>query len=570
MRSYLPLAPIIVLSILLASCGRAGPRPDDTDTAVPPPLETSIPSLTPFQPEGYVPPQPSSTLPVPTATDIGTAAPAENPLTIWISPAVPAPLVQDALASGLTPAVDQDRADVRLEVTPSPAAGTATWIYALVVPFPTIIDELPSSAIKAAWSGQGNGPFAGHPLWMTASTRAAFSAIWGEPALGAVSVAEDGSLVDTVWAEKTSWAIVPFEDLEPRWKVLAVDGQSPVRNDFDPDAYPLKVNFVLKPAPFSLVPTNRDPSKLTVLAMTGVTALVRGTATQMVRYGVLYPGEEVRQVLRSADLTHVSNEIPFYSDCPTPDPWTSSLIFCSDPGYIALLEDVGVDIVELTGNHEMDYGAAALLTTLNMYDQRGWLYYAGGRDLAEAEKAAKVTNNGNKLAFLGCNPVGPASDWATVSRPGSAPCDYPEMEADVAQLRAEGYLPIVTMQYNEYYQPEPTDYERSDFRAFADAGAVIVSGSQAHVPAAMELYGTSFIHYGLGNLFFDQMSYELPNGTIIYDTRDLFIDRHVFYDGRYLGTELLTYIIENYARPRLMTPAERKVLLQRIFSAAGW
>ncbi len=39
-----------------------------------------------------------------------------------------------------------------------------------------------------------------------------------------------------------------------------------------------------------------------------------------------------------------------------------------------------------------------------------------------------------------------------------------------------------------------------------DAGADIVSGSQAHQPQGMEIRGDGFINYGLGNLFFGQAS----------------------------------------------------------------
>ena len=304
--------------------------------------------------------------------------------------------------------------------------------------------------------------------------------------------------------------------------------------------------------------------------MTGVTALVRATADRMEHKGVLYPGEEIRTVLRAADITHISNEIPFMEGCPTPDPYTDSLIFCSDPRYIALLEDVGTDVVELTGNHLMDYGSEAVTSTLDMYDQRGWLYFGGGRDLQDSLQPALMVDHGNKLAFIGCNYAGPPNDWATDSRPGSTPCDFDQLTAEIGNLRSAGYLPIMTFQYNEYYQPEPTDYEQRDFRMMAEAGAVVVSGSQAHVPAAMEFDGASFIHYGLGNLFFDQMSHLMPDGSLIYDTRNVFVDRHIFYDGRYIGTELLTYIIEDYARPRLMTGSERHDFLLNIFSAGGW
>jgi len=304
--------------------------------------------------------------------------------------------------------------------------------------------------------------------------------------------------------------------------------------------------------------------------MTGVTAMVRGTADRMERKGVLYPGEEVRSVLRAADITHISNEIPFLEGCPVPDPYTTSLRFCSDPRYMALLEDVGTDIIELTGNHMLDYGADPFLYTLDLYKQQNWLTFGGGRDLEDSLQPALITDHGNLLAFLGCNFAGPDSDLATATSPGSTPCDFETLQAEITRLAGLGFLPIMTFQYYEYYQPEPTDYQQTDFRSMAEAGAVIVSGSQSHVPAGMEFSGDSFIHFGLGNLFFDQMAHEMPDGSTIYDTRYVMIDRHVFYAGTYISTELLTYILEDYARPRPMTEAERTVFLRNIFASTGW
>jgi poly-gamma-glutamate synthesis protein (capsule biosynthesis protein) len=95
------------------------------------------------------------------------------------------------------------------------------------------------------------------------------------------------------------------------------------------------------------------------------------------------------------------------------------------------------------------------------------------------------------------------------------------------------------------------------------AGAVIVSGSQAHQPQAFEFSQGGFIHHGLGNLFFDQLD-------VSEATRQGFIDLHVFYDGRHISTELVTIYFIDYARARLMNPQERTNLLQKVFSASGW
>jgi poly-gamma-glutamate capsule biosynthesis protein CapA/YwtB (metallophosphatase superfamily) len=182
--------------------------------------------------------------------------------------------------------------------------------------------------------------------------------------------------------------------------------------------------------------------------------------------------------------------------------------------------------------------------------------------LQDALKPALLENNGNKLAFVGCDYPGPPSDWATASTPGAAPCNLDRLAAEITQLRSQGYLPVMTFQYQEYYQPNPTYEEKADFQRMAEAGALIVSGSQAHEPASMEIWNGAFIHYGLGNLFFDQMF------SLV--TRQSFIDRHVFYNGKYINTELLTNIIEDYSQPRPMTGPERTQFLEKMFKVAGW
>ena len=198
-----------------------------------------------------------------------------------------------------------------------------------MTPFPTTTDGVSLADIQHTWAGAPSGPFAGRPLWMDGATLAAFSALWGGPVAGAVHVARADQLVDSAWAERPAWAIVPFEALEPRWKVLSVDGQSPVHNDFDPAGLSTQNRFFAPAAAFNLPPTNRDPNKLTVLAMTGTTALVRARLTGWRKKACSIRVNMIDSVLRSADITHISNEVSFDAKCPTPDPWTLSLFFAA-------------------------------------------------------------------------------------------------------------------------------------------------------------------------------------------------------------------------------------------------
>ena len=547
----------------LAACNGAIPAVEETaiqstlDAASTP---SALPSAT------YTPflPSPESTTPEPESKSPGGTV-----RSVWFSPALPASFPASfVLPEGWTAAAGPDDAVVRLQ--PGDDHRISTWTYALVAPFPTVTDGLTGAELRSGWSGTGTGQFTGRPLLMTQNTQDVLSGLWGNPAPGATELLPEEGLVEAAWSARPAWAVIPWEKVEPRWKVLALDGQSPLQKEFNPSGYALEV-------PISCVgdaalcgqlagiipPANRDPSKLTTLILTGVTALVRATASTMEARGITYPAQDVGPLLQAADLTHISNEIPFAQNCPPPDPTPALYRFCSDPRYIDLLEYIGTDIVELTGNHVMDYKAGALLYTLDLYRQRGWQYYASGENLSAARKPITIEHNGNRLAFIGCNRPGYNGEWATDTTPGAAPCDFEYLQSEIRRLRFEGYLPVMTFQYIEYDHYEPTPQQTEEFGLIADSGAVIVSGSQAHHPQGFNFSGAAFLHYGLGNLFFDQFGFGEALDTA-------FIDRHVFYQGRYLGVELFTIQFVDYARPRFMTPDERSELLSSVFSASGW
>ena len=459
---------------------------------------------------------------------------------------------------------DETTANVRLEVGEENLV--SHWVYALVTPFSSTMQGVSGDDLLLRW--QGGSP----PLLMDSNTYEMFSAVWGPAGESGVQVLAKEELIEYAWAHQPSLAIVPFEALEPRWKVLPVDGLSPVHKDFVLEDYKLKMPLSLNSDPelialiqsnVEIPPSNRDPQKLTVVALTGVTALVRATAFEMEQHGMTYPAQDIRDWLRNADVTHISNEVPFAGDCPYPDPVQPDVRFCSGDDAIQLLEDIGTDVVELTGDHFQDWGTDAMFHTLEMYRERGWLYYGGGTDLADARKALLIENHPNQIAFIGCNAKGGSFAQASEMTPGAAACDMDWMAGEIRRLTQEGYLVIATFQHHEYYTYEAQADQQRDFRQMAEAGAVIVSGSQAHQPQGMEFLNGSFIHYGLGNLFFDQYS-------LCMACRQGLIDHHVFYDGRYINTELLPIQFVDYARSRPMTFEEASELLQTLFLASGW
>lgn len=519
-----------------------------------------LPSPTAFQAQATVTAPPVLVFP---SQPIPSPSPTPKAVGIWITDAAPQMLRRQLEALQL-PFAERAAASLLLDLEPTHP--TVRWVYALAAPFPTLRDGVTFEALQRAW--QGKERFNDRPLLMERNTRLAFASRWGEPGEGAVLEVPAEALLDRAWAEG-AFVILPFEALEPRWKVLAVDGISPIHKDFDAEHYPLQIGFAIQgvdAATITLPPTNRQAEKLTTVVLTGVTALVRATAYRMEQKGVLYPGEAIGDWLHQADIAHINNEVPFFSKCPFPNPNQLSLIFCSDPRYIDLFLHLGVDVIELSGDHFDNYGRVAMDETLALYRQKGLVYYGGGKDLAEARQPLLIEHHGNRLAFIGCN-VKEGYAKATETMPGAAPCLWDDLTERIRRLRAQGFLVIMTFQHQECYAPFPCYGMTRDFHTVAEAGATIVSGSQAHFPQQMEFYNGAFLHYGLGNLFFDQdeRTSDLPEGV-----RNEFLDRHVFYEGRHISTELLTAVLEDLSRPRPMTEEERHTFLAEYFQISGW
>lgn len=583
MPSRPPIRDLFTLMLVAALCACSAPASlpsPDGQPANPLPVTHLAPGPTPI---------PSAT-PIPTPTPIPIR-------TIWIDPALPdsirqplAGAVNDLMTQqpdgAIIQASDDPNANVRLQPAkagnPINSAVVLTRVFAVVAPFPTVPDAISFDALAALWAGNAgalpefSAPDAPTTLFIDADTQAALTLLLGPAGETApVQIVDEATLIDSAWgARPAGIAIVPFDRLDPRWKLLWLDGtDGTCMNLFDKSlnetAYPLTLRVVAEGdmALAGYLPriTNRDVNKLAIVAMTGVTAMVRGTAVQMERKGITYPAEAIVDWLVTADVTHISNEVSFWEDCPFPT-FNDGVSMCSNPKYIELLKYVGTDIIELSGNHLWDKGWIHLSTTLQMYDELGWPYFAGGRTFEEALRPVTMTVNGNRLAFIGCNWFG--ANWATDTLPGSARCgsnsprDLDLIEPIIRELAAQDYLVIATLQYEEYYFYQPTLQQARDFMALRDAGAVVVNGSQGHHAQGFNVTAQGFIRYGTGNLFFgDQFE---------YGAHQTMVDRHAFYDGRYLGVDVRTAFIEDYSKPVPMTPEARAEFLRALIEASGY
>ncbi|MCP4165237.1 MAG: hypothetical protein GY759_05000 [Chloroflexi bacterium] len=568
------LRPLIWASVLLlAACAILPPTAE--------PERKSPHTATPiFAPVTTPTPEPSSDPIPPTVTAEPSPAPKTEPLAVFLSPDIPwdiAGPLGATLAAGYT----SEGRSIALVAEPENASAVLQWgplesqssgktsfqrTYVLVVPFATVRDEIRLDEFIARWQGSGKAP-----LLLGDHAADVFTALYGEP--GATLVPES-DLLNQLQNTPGSVGLIPFDQVDPTYKVLQVDGINPLSNAFEPVGDPLTFALTLRgPGSEMLLPlisgagipqTNRDPALLASLAMTGVTAMARLTAARVERHGYDYPARHIADELTAADITHVSNEIPFIKGCKV-NPSTSNLTFCSKPAYWAALQAIGADIVGLSGNHVNDFGRKGARESIAFYRDNGISIYGSGLDTTEACAPLMWEHNGNRFAFIAALAYWPKSAWATDTKPGA--CYYYDNKATILEtvqkLSLEVDIVSVELQHYETYHARPTAKQVREFRELRQAGADILTGVQSHVPQAMEPYGhddlgsDGIIVYGLGNLFFDQMW--------SWNTRSGLIARHIIYDGRLINTEILTTMLHDYAQPRWANSKQRTRMLRRVF-----
>jgi poly-gamma-glutamate synthesis protein (capsule biosynthesis protein) len=566
----------VLLMLVLAACSATLPVFDGT-----PPTQDS-PAATTEAPATAVPE--ATETPQPTATPEPTATPTPTPQPLTVSMAADLPqsfataLGERLAAAGPLPdgrvikLVDAGQ-DAEASILLRPAqsddvAVLAERVFVVVAPFATLQDEIALDTLRKRWAGDGQ------PLFMTDEAAALLTPVLGEDHAQIVST--DGLLAE-LKATPGALGVLPFDQLNPTYKVLNLDGFNPVDNRFSSDGYPLAVQVVVQGEASDDVAdvlagaiepmTNRDPDKLTTLVMTGVTAMARVTAKRMEQKGYTYPAKVIGPELSAADITHISNEIPFIEGCKV-NASADNLKFCSKPEYWAALEAVGTDIVGLSGNHVNDFGSKGAQQSLAFYKDNGIPVYGSGLNEEEACKPLLLEDHGNTFAFIAALAYQPARAWATKTEPGA--CYYYKNKEKILNmiqdLSQQVDIVAVELQFYETYKPYPTKKQVREFRELRDAGADIVTGVQSHVPQALEPYGDSdaggagIIAYGLGNFFFDQMWSQ--------ETRDELYLRHTIYDGKLIHTEILTGVLYDYAQPRWATPKQRARILNRIFKAA--
>lgn len=383
-----------------------------------------------------------------------------------------------------------------------------------------------------------------------------------------IYINEPALLFADAYTSDINYDVIDVGELSSNKRLLSINDKY-FLDDFDSGAVFRVISFKSERFKDEILPLVQEkfamdfPSKSSVLtfAQTGVTALSRGMNTKLSQVGdASYFAANIGDYLSGFDLTHTSNESSFSN-------YASGENICSDARFMDTLLKIGLDIVELTGNHNQDCGDESASETIDLYIKNNIKTVGGGKTANEAAKPLLINEKGTGITFLAYNlSTGGATYDDT---PGANQYYEDSFIKEVAEAKNRGDFVVVDIQYYEcsayVSETEDTTCDYADssagdqvgfFRHLIDLGADIVVGTSAHQPQTFELYGDGAIYYGLGNLFFDQCWWP---GT----ARSLIL-AHYFYNGKLLQTKVVPTFYDQNFQTALMDKESAEWFVNRL------
>ena len=204
----------------------------------------------------------------------------------------------------------------------------------------------------------------------------------------------------------------------------------------------------------------------------------------------------------SADIAMVNQEFPF--SLRGTKMQDKQYTFKTDPVYVKVLNEMGLDIVSLANNHTIDFGIDALTDTFETLKEASIQYGGAGNNIDEAKEVKYIDKAGKKVAFLCASRVIPVTTWnATADRPGLLTTYDPTLLLEQIKIAKENAdYAVVYVHWGVEHQDKPKDYQKNMAKQYIDAGADVVIGCHTHCLQGVEIYNGKTIIYSMGNFLF--------------------------------------------------------------------
>jgi len=407
-------------------------------------------------------------------------------------------------------------------------------------------------------------------------------------------------IVGAVAAAPASLALLPAGLVEPKVKVLPVDGADLFGSaEARTKPYPLMFHVTAPhPADEWATWTAYDPGEVRTLMSVGESCPDRGVAYQAITLGKgweyvfgggtaayqrVYPNPvgpgQVGDGFNIVDAVPTGNDGAVWKliggadltvqdfECPVVDSWkvNDGVVFGIDPRVLAFMKKGGTDVVTLAANHLTDEGADGLLETIRHFDEAGIKHTGAGANLDQALEPAVVDVHGLRFAMVGWNIVAGVLE-AGPNQPGVAWINESNVRESIARARRVADVVICMPQwgYPEYrtqFIPAELDMQK----LFLDAGCDQILGSGPHEAAEIDFtrndVGVHFTVLGHGNFLFGQ--------SWSQETQEGMLPELTFRGTQLVQVRLHPYIMLNQAQASLTDPeTDGHYVLQRVFDVS--
>lgn len=220
-------------------------------------------------------------------------------------------------------------------------------------------------------------------------------------------------------------------------------------------------------------------------------------------YGCISP--ELLEIMQQADIMCLNNEFT-YSTQGAPMKG-KAYTFRAHPDRVAVLNEMGVDVVTLANNHVYDYGKQALLDTFTTLEGAGIKYFGAGKNLEEAMVPVYFEVDGKIVALVGASRAEKykLTPQATDTEPGILRCYDTELFLKVIkEADANADFVIAVVHWGTEYSTKLESVQLSTGKEYLDAGADAIIGAHSHCLQGMEYYEGKPIVYSLGNFWFNK------------------------------------------------------------------
>jgi len=324
------------------------------------------------------------------------------------------------------------------------------------------------------------------------------------------------------------------------------------------------IPFFSNPTSYPLWMTTNETSfdfkkDVTHYIHTGVTAITRSAGTVLNNRGIDWYLSSIQPYFNNPDLVHISNEVSMVDTCNYA---TMKYQFATQSNHMEMLKRLKASVIELTGNHNLDFGPAAYLKTLEWYGKNNMSYFGGGANEGEASRPlVKTLKDGKKIAWVGFNEVCPLGECTDNKIMGAM--RYNEQRArfvidSLKRLAGISYV-IACVQFTETDSYKPTETQRKISQNLIDMGADVLIGSQAHQAQEIAIYHNKPIFFGTGNFLFDQIHR--------IGVRQAFFLNCYFLKGRIIQFQPVYTFMSQLRQPSIATTEEKRLIQSSIIKS---